>query len=159
MTENITTGDIVNYGHDVHKLHETKRGANTLATVIGIVGALILIGILWNVFVRRNDTNKSTEKNTDIAIGGNVEAIEDLKFQVRALTNHERQDALKIAYTDGRLQPYRFSYLGDYEHEGCGCGEHHRHRHHKGCCDQKYQEVATYNLASTTLNKTSNCNC
>jgi len=150
MTETITTGDIVNYGHDVHKLHETKRGANTLATVLGIVGAVIVIAILWNLFVRKNVTDKTTEKNTDITLGGNTEAINGLRHEVARLGSYERQDFGKIMFTDGLL------YGGYYEHDrDCGCGE----RRHKGHCGQKFQEVATYNLATTTLNKTSNCDC
>ena len=157
MTETITTGDIVNYGHDVHKLHETKRGANVLATVLGIVGAIIVIAILWNLFVRKNVTDKTTEKNTDITLGGNAEAINGLKHEVARLSGYERHDYGKIMFNDGLLYGGCGYYGHDHDRD-CGCGDR-DHRHRKGCCDQKFQEVATYTLANTTLNKTSNCNC
>jgi len=157
MTEtNQFTGDIVNYGHDVHKLHETKRGANTIATVLGIFAFVILIAILWNTFIKRNESSKNTEKNTDITLGGNGEAIEGLKQRLFAVENHERHDYGKIMFNDGLLYGGGGRFYGPgYHGRDCGCGE----REHHGCCKQKYQEVANYTLAGTTLNKTSSCDC
>jgi len=156
MTENITTGDIVSYGHSVEKLHSEKRGYNTLATVIGIVGLVVVIAILWNLFVRRGDTAKNTEKNTDITLGGNGEAINGLKHQVAVLTAHERADYGKIMFNDGLLYGGGDFYYGGHgrRREG-GCGD----RHHDGNCKQRFQRVETFTPSTESVNITSSCDC
>ena len=115
--------DFVNYGNDVHRLHETKRGANAIATVLGIIGAIIVIAILWAVFVRRGELGKNTEKNTDINLGANGEAIEGLKHEIRLLQGYERADYGKIMFNDGLLFGE-----GEYKHSRCGCHTKHGRR-------------------------------
>ena len=155
MTENVNLSnvDFVNYGHSVEKLHTDKRGMNTLATVIGIVGLVVVIAILWNLFVRRGELGKNTEKNTDINLGGNNEAINGLKHQVAALTAHERADYGKIMFNDGLLYAGE-GYYGGRRREG-GCGD----RHHEGHCNQKFQRVESFTPSTTAVNITSTCDC
>ena len=159
--ENITIGDIM----DLHTGHDVKKSGNTISVVLGVVGAIIVIAILWFAFVRRDGLGKNTEKETNVNIGETNGTLSEMRAQMRGLVEHERQDALKIAYTDGRLQPYGFAYGSAYYGGGCGCGggrgyEHeHGHEHHKHHCGANFQEVKTFTPTTDVVTLTSNCNC
>lgn len=162
MTENISYGDVI----ALQDTHGKSRTGNTIATVLGIVGAIVVIAILWFAFVRRGDSNKNTEKETNVNIGEHNGAISEMRSQIRGLVEHERQDALKIAYTDGKLQPYGFAYGNSYYggSYGCGCNgghrnEHGHEEHHHGHCGAKFQEVKTFTPTTDVVTLTSNCNC
>lgn len=143
--------DFVNYGQNVHDHYATKGAGNKIATVLGIIGAIVVIAILWAIFVRRGEIGKNTEKNTDINLGANGEAINGLKHQIAALTAHERADYGKIMFNDGFL----FGGNGYERRGGCGCGEH----EHRGNCGNKFKEVRTFTPTTDVVTQESFCNC
>ena len=145
MTENITIGDILG----VQDTHSTKSAGNTIATVIGIVGAIVVIALLWNAFVRRDGWGKSTDKETNITLGGAEEAISSLKTGLAEVRGYERQDAIKLAYTDGMLygRPNYYTGWGG-----------HGHGHDNGCgVKSKFQEVKTFSVDTDVATLTSTC--
>ena len=154
MTSNdtITIGDIMG----VTTAHDTKRSGNTIATVVGIVGALLVIAIIIWAFFRRGEVGKNTEKETNINLGQNGEAIEDLKLQVSALTRHERDDFAKITYNDGffRGRGYYNNGYHDHNNDGCGCGHGHNDN-----CKQKMVVNTPYTAGTPTANVINECFC
>jgi len=153
MTENVNLSnvDFVNYGHDVHRLHETKATGRNISTWLGIIAAVLLVVALWAIFMRNRTSEKTTEKETNVNLGGNGEAIEGLKAQVRMLQGYERADYGKIMFNDGVLYG-KPCYSEEHEHGRCGHGR-------KGNCDSRFQNVKTFNVASEVVTQTNTCDC
>ena len=155
-TENISFDGIM-YGQDVYRTHCTQKTGTTLATVIGILLGLIVLAILWSVFVGRDRFGKSTEKETNVNLGENNEAIDELRHEVRVLKGYERADYGKIMFNDGWLYgggECGFEHGRGRKRGGCGCGER-----HEGGCDSKFQIVKTFGQATETAQQTSTCYC
>ena len=127
-------GDIV----DLHDTHAKTRGMSTIAWILGIIGVLVILAVLWNTFVRKGGTDKTTEKETNVNLGENNGEIRALRSQVSRLEGYERQDAIKLAYTDGAL----FGPHPEYGHEcgerrrGRGCGE--------SCTKESFRRVTSF---------------
>ena len=154
MTENITTGDIVNYGHEVGKLHETKSTGRLIATWLGIIAAVIIVLALFAIWNRSKAVEKSTDKNTDITLGGNGEAINGLKHEVARLAGYERQDFGKIMFNDGVL--YGGCPDRDHGHGGHGCGHGHGRRG-DGCTKESFRRVTTFTPGTDSVEIVNTC--
>lgn len=164
MTENFSTGDIL----QLQDTSCTKSTGNTMSTVLGIIGAIIVLALLWNAYTRARDTRANTEAIATGALGtisGTVNGIQD---EVRVLKSYERGDAIKLAYTDGALwgRPCSgpavfggypgypgfpgqgFGYPGGYHHGGCekDCGQ-----------KQQFKEVRTFLEDTDTIQVTNTC--
>jgi|GEM_PF-4498092 hypothetical protein len=154
MTENITYGDIIAMQDANGK---TKTGG-TMATVLGIVGAILVIALIWNAYAQNRHMANGSEKNTSLEIG-ELRAGQRYQNEMITLVNHnERQDALRIAYTDGALsRPYPFAHYGGYPPLPPYGGPH---GHHDGCgTHQKFQEVKSFNVDTDVATLTTTCGC
>lgn len=173
MNENITTGDIL----QMHDTQCTKGTGTTMSTVLGIIGAVIVLALLWNAYTRARDTRANTEAIASGALGTITGTVNGIQEELRAVKNYERGDAIKLAYTDGALwgRPcsgpavaghgfvpgYGFGYPG-YPVPGYpvpGFGYH----GHGGCCDkdcapkQQFKEVRTFTEDTDTIQVVSAC--
>ena len=141
--------------------HSTKGAGTKVATVLGIIGAIIVLAILWHTFNRNREGLFGSDKNTSVEIGELRAGQRYLNEGLVAVSHNERADALRIAYTDGKLQPYAFAAgYGDYQYGGgiygdrrCGCEHGHGH------CGAKFSEVKTFTPSTDVVTLTSNCNC
>jgi len=135
-------GDIV----DMHDTHAKKTGMNTIAWILGIIGVLVVLAVLWNTFVRKGGTDKTVEKETNVNLGENNGEIRALRSEVAQLKLFEREDALKIAYTDGTLfggkRYYDVHYPDHCYGHGHGCGE--RRRGGDDCNKSSFRRVTTF---------------
>ena len=136
-------GDIV----DMHDTHAKKTGMNTIAWILGIIGVLVVLAVLWNTFVRKGGTDKNVEKETNLNLGENNGELRHLRAEVAQLKQYERQDAIKIAYTDGALYGKRPFFFGDHDHNHGGCGE----RRKDGCFKETMRNVRQYTPAGETM--------
>jgi hypothetical protein len=154
MTENIQMGDLINFDDS----HRKSKASNTLSTVVGVAALVLILAVLWSTYVRNRDMAGGSEKNTNVTLGGAEEAISSLKVGLAEVRAHERQDAIKLAYTDGVLygRPPAFApYHGGYGYGG-GCGSHGHH----GCgcgMKQKFQEVKTFDVTTDVATLTTTC--
>jgi hypothetical protein len=149
MTENITMGDIL----QMDGTHRTSKSGSAIATVIGIVGAIIVIALIWKAFVGNRDNSITKETNVNKELGADTEAIRFLTAEVNALKGFERQDAIKLAYNDGAI--YGHGGHGHGGHNNCGHGGH-----DGGCVKQNFREVKNFVPATTdpdTIQVTSIC--
>ena len=154
MTENITYGDII----AMQDTHGKSKTGNTLSTVLGIVGAILVVALIWNAYSQNRHMATGSEKNTSLEIG-ELRAGQRYQNEMITLVNHnERQDALRIAYTDGALsRPYPFAHYGGYPPLPPYGGQHHGH---DGCgTHQKFQEVKTFAVDSDVASLTTTCGC
>jgi hypothetical protein len=162
---------------DMHGVDAKRKGANTLATVIGVAIALLVILGIFAVWNRNKSTEKNTDKETNINLGETNGEVRALRGQVARLENYERADAMKIAYTDGALfgqsprltvpgfpAPYGVPYglpYGGHGFGGHGHGHHGRGDHDCGCeghpMKSKFQEVKTFKVNSDLATLTTTC--
>ena len=172
MTEQISIGDIVGYGQDIHDTHCKQRTGNTLSTVVGILLGLIVLAVLWATWSRRRDGEFGNEKNTNIELGELRAGQRYLNEGLHGVIRHEREDFGRLMYTDGALRPYPFAApLAAFggtpfydNHNGYGYNGHGYNGHgncgkHGAGCDSKFQDVKTFNLASEVVTQTNTCNC
>jgi hypothetical protein len=155
-TNQLSMGDYI----AMHDGHHYKKPGNTIATVIGIGVALLVIAFLWHTFSRRHNDYNCAEKDTSYQLGDNGGEIKTLKAQVSRLESYERQDAIKIAYTDGCLHKggYLQPHYQDYGYGGhCGHGGH-SHYGHGDCTKTNFKEVKTFTPTTDEITVTTVCN-
>ena len=141
------------YGHSVDKMHENRATGNKITTALWVIVAIIFIGIFASLFFRRFESGKTTEKNTDISLGENGEAIESLKFRVARVEGYERADYGDIQFNKGmEFSEQYYGGRGGYRRGGCG-NEHHGH------CGKKFVRQDTYTPNTQQVIVTEDCNC
>ena len=156
MTENLSTGDIL----QLNDTHCQKKTGNNISTILGIIGAIIVLALLWNSYTRARDTRANTDAISTGAIGGLQSGIESLSRDVASVVRHERADAIKLAYTDGMLfgrMPFYGAPYGPGTHGqrwdggcggcgGCDCGSH-----------QQFREVRQFAETSDNIEVINTC--
>jgi len=146
MTENISYGDVI----ALQDMHHGKSGSNTLATVIGVSAALIVLFLIWGIYSRRRDEFVGSEKNTNIELG---ELAAGMRYQGAILNDvckWERQDALSNARTEVLLHGYNGYAPYGYAN---GCGGHRE----CGCTKSKFQEVKSFTPDTDVVTLTTTC--
>lgn len=150
MTENFSTGDIL----QLQDTNCSKNTGNTLSTVLGIIGALVVLSLIWNAYTRARDTRANTEAIASGAIGSLTSTVNGTQEELRSLARFERQDALKIAYTDGVLFGNPFYGGDDYGH---GYGRKHGHGCGGDCQHQQFREIRTFAETADNIEVINTC--
>lgn len=163
MNENITTGDIL----QMHDTQCTKGAGSTLSTVLAIIGAVIVLALVWNAYTRARDTRANTEAIASGTLGAVTGTVNGIQEELRIVKNHERNDAIKLAYTDGALwgrpcsgPAVGFGYPVGYPFPGQGFGFY---PGHGGGCErdcspkQGFKEIRTFTEDTDTIQVTNTC--
>ena len=153
MTENISMGDYI----ALQDTHGKSRTGNALATVVGVGLAILVLALIWNAYAANRERFTGSEKNTSVKLGELEGKQEAVNGQLATLIHNERQDALRIAYTDGALRPYPFAAHGGgwgYPQYGEGHGEH---RNGHCCTKSSFKEVKTFTPTTNDVTLTTVC--
>lgn len=171
MTENVnlSMGDVM----QLYDTQSTKKAGGTLSTVLGIIGAVIVLALIWNAYTRARDTRANTDAIASGALGSIQSSVDNLNGEVAAVVRHERADAIKLAYTDGVLfgRPHGNCYPGGfYPAQGFGYPGYPMpgypgfgypfpgHGCEKDCGPkQQFREVRTFTEDTDTIQVTNTC--
>lgn len=145
----------------LYDTHSTKKAGGTLSTVLGIIGAIIVLALLWQAYTAARDKQANTEAIAAGSIGNLTSAVGSVQEELRTVVRHERADAIKLAYTDGVLfgRPSHYGPHGFGEWDGCGHGHGHGYGRRDDDCGQKQQfrEIRTFAETADNIEVINTC--
>ena len=146
---------MVNYDSvvDIHDMHEKKHSSRTATWVWVIIGILVILAILWVAHKFSHDRNKGHENAHSYELGKIKGTEVEQTYELHETQKYERQDAMKIAFLEGRLCG------GGYPEYGRGeRGEHGRDGHHGcGCTSTRFNKIDNFTLDTTTAQAVTRC--
>lgn len=121
-----------------NEIHATKKTGNSITTVLGIIGGVIVIALLWAAWSRNNCHRHAHESERGKGDGYNLAKIQDLEYGYKTLAKNEREDAIAIAFNQGR--------------------ESNEYYKKSPCGSSQFREVQKFKLESTECDKIEVCN-